>query len=95
MPSSNHFGIRGRLQRAEVGALVNALRYKAVVVGALPDADYSPDPDDNIILATGIAGGAQLIVSGDKGHMLNLGAVEGMPILSAREFVALFDRFLE
>lgn len=45
----------------------------------------SPDPDDNVILATAIAGQADLIVSGDKKHMLALGQVDGIPIVPAAE----------
>ncbi len=47
--------------------------------------DLSPDPKDNPILAAAIAGKADLIVSGDKKHMLALGAVEGIPIVTARD----------
>jgi putative PIN family toxin of toxin-antitoxin system len=37
---------------------------------------YSPDPDDNIILATAIAGNADYLVSGDKSDLLKLGVIE-------------------
>ena len=37
------------------------------------------------ILAVAITGKADLIVSGDKKHMLALGEVEGIPIVTARE----------
>ncbi len=53
------------------------------VVGDLPDVTASPDPDDNLILATAIAGRADRIVSGDKTDMLALGRVEGIPIITA------------
>lgn len=53
------------------------------VVGDLPDVTASPDPDDNLILATAIAGRADRIVSGDKTDMLALGRVEGIPIVTA------------
>ena len=47
--------------------------------------NLSPDPKDNPILAAAIAGKADLIVSGDKKHMLALGTVEGVPVVTARE----------
>ena len=50
----------------------NATAYSAV---------GGPKPVDRI------AGKADLIVSGDKKHMLALGAVEGIPIVAAREAV--------
>ena len=55
-----------------------------MTVTALPDLDVSPDPDDNPILAIGVAGQVDMIVSGDKPHMLALGHIEGIPIVSPR-----------
>jgi predicted nucleic acid-binding protein len=57
---------------------------RALVIEAPPDVDLSSDPKDNPILAAAIAGKADLIVSGDKRHMLALGRVEGIPIVTAR-----------
>jgi len=47
--------------------------------------DLSSDPKDNPILAAAIAGKADLIVSDDKRHMLALGHVEGIPMVTARD----------
>ena len=47
-----------------------------MVMTELPEVDISPDSKDNPILATAVAGGADLVVSGDKGDMLALGYVE-------------------
>lgn len=74
----------------EAGTVINKLKRRATVIEALPDVDYSPDPDDNPIIATAIAGQVQYIVSGDKRDMLELQKVEGIPIVTAREFVNLF-----
>ena len=87
---SRYEHLKDRFRRPEMGRLINALRYKALVVENLPELHLSPDPDDNLILATGIAGQVHYIVSGDKGDMLSLEAVQGIPILTAREFVRLF-----
>ena len=53
----------------------------------LPDINVSPDPKDNPILATGIAGQVDIIVSRDKRHMLALGHIEEIPIVSPHEAV--------
>ena len=55
-----------------------------MIVTILPDIDISPDPDDNLILATGVAGQVDMIVSGDKSDMLALGHIEGIPIVPPR-----------
>ncbi|MCE5259595.1 MAG: putative toxin-antitoxin system toxin component, PIN family [Chloroflexi bacterium] len=46
------------------------------------------DPDDNRYLECAIAGGAEVIVSGDK-HLLTLGDFRGIRILTSAEFTAL------
>jgi len=80
---------RPRLQRYldadEAAVIVESIDARAVILEAPPDVDLSPDPDDNPILAAAIAGKADLIVSGDRKHMLALGAVDGIPIVTARE----------
>ena len=52
---------------------------------------YSPDPDDNLILATAIAGLADYIVSGDKGDMLALNVIENIPIITARRAIEILE----
>ena len=71
--------------------LLETIDVNAVLVWELPTVDYSPDPDDNVIIATAIAGGADMIVSGDKRDMLALAEVEGIPIVSARDAVKLLS----
>jgi len=44
------------------------------------------DPDDNRVLECAVAGRADCIVSGDR-HLLRLGAFEGTPILTVRQFM--------
>ena len=51
----------------------------------------SPDPNDNQILAAAIDGKVDLIVSGDRKHMLALGEVRGIPVVTAREAVELMS----
>lgn len=57
----------------------------------LPTLTDSPDPDDNKIIATAVAGKADIIISGDKRDMLSLGTAQSIPIISARQAV---DRLL-
>ena len=79
--------VRRYLKPGDAGALVNALRDKAVVLEALPRMDSSPDPDDNPILATAAAGGANYLVTGDKTDLQALEKVEGVRILTVRGFM--------
>ena len=45
------------------------------------------DPDDDKFIFLALAGGAETIVTGDK-HLLELGNVEGIAILTPRDFLA-------
>ncbi len=80
---------RPRLQKFldadEVAAIVENFGTRAHIVDDLPDVNVSPDDKDNAILASAIAGKADLIVSGDKKHVLAVGEVEGIPVVTARE----------
>lgn len=53
----------------------------------LPEVCASRDPDDHVILATAVAGGADAVVSGDMADLVALGNVHGIPILTARQAV--------
>lgn len=81
--------VRPRLQKYldsdEAAAIVENLDTRAVILNDPPPVKLSPDPDDNPILAAAIAGKADLIVSGDKKDMLQLGEAEGIPIVTARD----------
>jgi putative PIN family toxin of toxin-antitoxin system len=46
------------------------------------------DPSDDLFLATAIAGGARVLVSGDKRHLLPLREVSGVRIVDAATFAA-------
>lgn len=65
--------------REQLASLFNDIAQ--VITGVLPPVNLSSDPDDNLILAIALAGHANLVVSGDKKHLVNLGSIEGIPIL--------------
>ena len=73
------------VQVRELAAIIANIGARAIVVEEIPKVDLSPDPDDNPVLAAAIAGGADLVVSGDKKHVLALGEVAGIPIVTARQ----------
>ncbi len=61
------------------------LAYEAERIELVSTVTLSPDPDDDVFLATAVDGRASLIVSGDRADMLSLGKVHDIPIVTARE----------
>ena len=62
-------------------------RYSAlaeIVETAMLSGPVSPDPDDDVVLATALAAHAELIVSRDK-HLRNLKHFHRIPILNATD----------
>src|ERR1035437_6896548 len=53
----------------------------AVVQPAAIAPNILDDPDDDQVLACAVAARADLIVSGDRRHLLPLGSFDGMPIV--------------
>jgi len=45
------------------------------------------DPDDDLFLATALAGGAQLLVSGDRRHLLSMREYAGVRIIGPAAFL--------
>ena len=84
--------LRPYLRSEDAEDLMRNLAVIGEVAADLPDVDASPDPDDNPILATAIAGRADLIVSGDKKHMLALGHISDIPIVTAVAALELVAR---
>ncbi len=81
------------ISQAAVQHLIQELANSALVVAGLSDVAgaVSEDPDDEIVLACAVDGGADLIVSGDH-HLLDLGSYREIPILSTRAFVEQLAR---
>jgi len=69
-------------------AWVEALTESAELVFPVERASgATPDPDDEMILECALAAEADLIVSGDKKHLLALRQFQGIPIVSPVEFL--------
>ncbi len=70
----------------EVDAMVGGIRLGASVLDELPEVETAPDPDDNLLLATALAGEVDYLVTGDKG-ILGLKRLGNIRILTARAFL--------
>lgn len=75
---------------ADIRWVVALLRTQAEVVAVLPEClrGAVADPEDDYVLATGVAAGADCLVTGDRG-LLTLDRHEGMAILTPRAFLDL------
>jgi putative PIN family toxin of toxin-antitoxin system len=63
------------------------IRRKAVLVQLGGRTGWVPaDPDDDKIVETALISASDVIVSGDH-HLLDVGTIEGIPIISPREFL--------
>jgi putative PIN family toxin of toxin-antitoxin system len=83
--------IASRLPESLVKRFVENLDAKATVCGFLPPVSTSPDPKDDFLLATAVVGDVDLIVTGDKRHLLSLGSFEGVAIVTAVEALSRID----
>lgn len=52
----------------------------------------SGDDADDLILASALAAGADVLVTGDRKHLLPLAEADGMPIIQAQTIVAMLAR---
>jgi hypothetical protein len=73
------------IQPEQADWFLKGLPHVAEVVSTIPEVDLSPDPDDNAIIATAIAGRADAIVSGDKRDLVRLKEAAGIAIITPRE----------
>jgi putative PIN family toxin of toxin-antitoxin system len=81
-----------KLPAAEVNAWVDALVLVAdIVAGERTVTVVAADPDDDKYLAGALEGGAAFVVSGDR-HLLDVGAYEGVRVVTPREFLEMLDR---
>ncbi|NCS24368.1 MAG: putative toxin-antitoxin system toxin component, PIN family [Microcystis aeruginosa BS13-02] len=78
----------------EAQTMLAGITASTLCVTSLPIVSYSPDPDDNIILATAIAGNADYLVSGDKSDLLKLGIIEDILIITPRQALDILQQLI-
>ena len=83
--------LRPYIRPEEANDLLHSLQSIGILVTDLPQVDLSPDPKDNPILATAMAGQADLIISGDKNDMLALGHAGDIPIITPGKAIEWLD----
>jgi predicted nucleic acid-binding protein len=83
------FGTSIAALAAQYAALVNPVAPASVLRVAANDAD-----DDHVIAAA-VAARAELIVTGDRKHLLPIGTHQGIAIVTAREVVDRLDARLK
>lgn len=80
-----------RAPRAQREYVVSLVRRSSVLVTPDPSiTGIAADEEDDRVLGTAVAAGADLVVTGDKG-MLALRAVQGIPIVTARQFLDIVE----
>lgn len=79
----------------DADAVVGHLKTYAEVVPAQGRSGWvTPDPDDDKFIDAALAAAATIIVSGDR-HLLDLGRIEGVEILTARQFLDRLQTLFE
>jgi putative PIN family toxin of toxin-antitoxin system len=82
-----HLVLRLAQQRSSVEQAIHLYGELAIVVSPLATPRVVPnDPDDDHVIAAGISGQVDLIVSGDR-HLLGIGRHDGITIATVREAV--------
>lgn len=71
-----------------VDALVDGYAAMTLLVRPEPLPRVAPDPDDDVVIGTALAGQADAIVTGDKA-LLSVGAYQGVRLLTVNDAVAL------
>lgn len=81
-----------RLPAADVSTWVDALALLSdIVPGERAVAVVASDPDDDKYLSAALEGRAPYVVSGDR-HLLDVGAYEGVQVVTPRAFLDLLAR---
>lgn len=86
---SHYPRLKNRFAPHEAGRLVGQISRVAVMVDPASGEAVSPYPDDDSLIATAIAGGAQYLVTGDKNDLLALRSVSGARIMTARQMLEI------
>lgn len=72
----------------DVAALLIDISVARVAAPAQPAEAVTGDPDDDVVLACGVSAGVQIIVSGDRRHMLPVREHRGIRIVSPQALLA-------
>lgn len=84
--------LTARIKPHQTGRLINDIREQAEMIDSLPHVRRSPDSTDDFLLALCEAGNADYMVTGDKSGLLLLNSHKNTRIISARHFVASFEK---
>lgn len=82
--------VKTRVSRHDIGALINLIRRIGDDTGPLPHVERSADPYDNFLLAMAEAGKADVLITGDKSGLLDLGEHGDTKILTLGQFLGQF-----
>ena len=75
------------VSKSELDSIVETWAARAELASIEGKAGWVPaDPEDDKFIETALLGGARIIVSGDR-HLLALGKVQEVEILTARQFL--------
>jgi uncharacterized protein len=77
-----------RIKRFGTSITALVAQYTALVTLVMPASVprvLANDPDDDHVIAAAVAARAQLIVTGDRKHLLPIGTHQGIAIVTARE----------
>lgn len=86
-----HFEVTRRTHRDAIEYFLKQVREASIFLVIIPEIPvFERDPKDTVFLALALTGNADAIISGDK-DLRDLGEYQGIPILSAREFLDLLD----
>lgn len=72
----------------DITALLIDISVARIDVPAQPVQAITGDPDDDVVLACGVNAGVQIIVSGDRRHMLPVREHRGIRIISPQALLA-------
>ncbi len=91
----NNPWFRDRFARQEVDRALSVLRIKGTVVVPIQAIHgVTADEEDDLVLATAVAGRAEFLVTGDR-RFREIGQYETIAIRSPREFVFILDQALQ
>jgi predicted nucleic acid-binding protein len=79
-------------RRQAVHDLLADIAVETIPLQQQPAEPVTGDPDDDIILACAVAAGVEILVSGDRRHMLPVGSHRGVRIITPQALLAELRR---